>query len=192
VLDTAYVIEDPETGERFYHGILVDITARKQLEDQLLEMSIHDPLTGCLNRRVLTDVGDALDAMPERPWGCIFVDVDGFKSINDTLGHAVGDIALRHAADCLQGAVRKGDVVSRYGGDEFVVLLNGADLRATENVAERLRESALESAPVPFSLGWASREPGESLAHLVDRADRNMMAVRVRDRAAESRREGDR
>lgn len=192
VLDTAYVIEDPHTGERFYHGILVDITARKQLEDQLLEMSIHDPLTGCLNRRVLTDVGDALDAMPERPWGCIFVDIDGFKRYNDERGHQAGDDVLVRMARFLMWHVRTEEAVVRYGGDEFVVLLNGADARATENVADRLRESALASAPVPFSLGWASREPGESLAHLVDRADRKMMAVRVHDRAAESRREGDR
>jgi diguanylate cyclase (GGDEF)-like protein/PAS domain S-box-containing protein len=189
VLDTAYAITDPETGERFYHGILIDITARKQLEDQLLDMSIHDALTGCLNRRVLADLETALDAEPEKPWGCIFVDIDHFKRYNDERGHQAGDEVLVRMARFLMWHVRTEEAVVRYGGDEFVVLLNGADARATELVAERLRAAALESAPVPFSIGWASRETGESISQLVDRADRNMMSVRVEGR---SRRESDR
>lgn len=192
VLDTAYAITDPETGERFYHGILIDITARKQLEDQLVEMSIHDALTGCLNRRVLTDVDESLEALPDRSWGCVFVDVDHFKRYNDERGHQAGDEILVRMARFLMWHVRTEEAVVRYGGDEFIVLLNGADAAATENVADRLRAAALDAAPAPFSLGWASREPGERLAQLVDRADRNMMAVRVRDREADGRREGDR
>lgn len=192
VLDTAYLITDPETGEHFYHGILIDITARKLLEDQLVEMSIHDALTGCLNRHVLSDVAGALDATPERPWGCLFVDIDHFKRYNDERGHQAGDDILVRMARFLMRHVRTEEAVVRYGGDEFVVLLNGADESATQNVADRLREAALDNAPAPFSLGWASRVSGEPLARLIDRADRNMMAVRVRDRGADGRREGDR
>lgn len=190
VLDTAYVIADPETGERFYHGILIDITARKQLEDQLLEMTIHDPLTGCLNRRILGEVDEALSRLPDRPWGCVFVDVDNFKRFNDERGHQAGDDALVRMARFLMWHVRTEEAVVRYGGDEFVILLNGADAHATEMVAERLRTAALDSAPVAFSLGWASREDGESLAHLIDRADRNMMAVRVHGRTIDARASG--
>jgi diguanylate cyclase (GGDEF)-like protein len=86
----------------------------------------RDALTGLPNRILLLDRFVFAIAAARRKGGrlaLLFVDLDNFKSINDTLGHAVGDIALRHAADCLQGAVRKVDVVSRHGGDEFVVLL---------------------------------------------------------------------
>lgn len=189
VLDTAYTITDPATGERFFHGILIDITARKLLEDQLLDLSIHDALTGCLNRRLLADLEPVLDAVPDKPWGCLFVDVDHFKRYNDERGHQAGDDVLVRMARFLQLHVRSEEAVVRYGGDEFVVLLNGADARATELVAERLRAAALESAPAPFSLGWASREPGEALSQLIDRADQNMMRVRV---YARTRRESDR
>lgn len=191
VLDTSYVIRDPETGERYYHGILVDITARKALEEQLVSMSLHDPLTGCLNRRVLGDVADALEREPGVPWGAIFVDIDHFKRYNDEAGHAAGDEVLVRMGRFLARYVRAEEAVVRFGGDEFVVLLRGADTEHTAAVAERLRAAALTTAPAPFSLGWAAREDGESLARLIDRADRGMMAVRVTDRRA-SRRESDR
>ena len=86
----------------------------------------RDALTGLPNRILLLDQFVFAIAAARRKGGrlaVLFLDLDNFKSINDTLGHAVGDIALRHAADCLQGVVRKADIVSRHGGDEFVVLL---------------------------------------------------------------------
>ena len=192
LLDTAYAIADPATGERFYHGILVDITSRKQLEDELLELSIHDPLTGCLNRRILVDVEEALARIPDRPWGCVFVDIDHFKRYNDERGHQAGDDVLVRMARFLMWNVRTKEAVVRYGGDEFVILLNGADAAQTELVAGRLRGAAEESAPVPFSMGWAAREEGESLTHLIHRADEALLHVRVSDRGAGARRERDR
>ena len=77
--------------------------------------------------------------------------------------------------------------MARIGGDEFVVLLRGRDADSTKLVADRLRIEALERAPVPFSLGWAVREPGESLMQIVDRADRSLMAVRVIRRQTDPR-----
>jgi diguanylate cyclase (GGDEF)-like protein/PAS domain S-box-containing protein len=187
VLDTAYVVTDPETGERFFHGVLVDITGRKQLEAELIDMSTHDALTGCLNRRYLERMDMELLAAPAAKCGCVFVDIDQFKRYNDEHGHLAGDRVLVQMARFLMRHIRSEEAVVRVGGDEFVVLLVGADTARTRRVTDRLRNSALKSAPVPFSLGWASREKGESLVQLVDRADRCMLNVRVEQRVDEKR-----
>jgi diguanylate cyclase (GGDEF)-like protein/PAS domain S-box-containing protein len=190
VLDTSYVVADPETGERFCHGVLVDITARKRLEAELIEMSTHDALTGCLNRRYLEQVEFEFRLDKDASWGCIFVDIDHFKQYNDQHGHQAGDRVLVRMGRFLMRHVRAEEAVVRLGGDEFVIVLVGADAARTRRVTERLKNSALKSAPVPFSLGWAAREPGESLAALLDRADRCLMSVRVEQRTQDNR-EGD-
>jgi diguanylate cyclase (GGDEF)-like protein len=111
----------------------------------------RDALTGLPNRILLLDQFEFAVAAARRKGGrlgLLFIDLDGFKSINDTLGHAVGDIALRHAAACVQGAVRKADVVSRHGGDEFVVLLT--------DVVEAA-DAALVAAKILACLGTPER-----------------------------------
>ena len=187
-LDTSYVVTDEETGERFCHGMLVDITARKRLEGELIEMSTHDALTGCLNRRFLDQVEEEFKRSPASRWGCIFVDIDHFKRYNDDHGHQAGDRVLVRMARFLMRHVRAEEQVVRVGGDEFVIVLSNADVNRTKRVSERLRNSALKSAPVPFSLGWAAREAGETLLRLLDRADRGLLNVRVEQRVDEQRR----
>jgi diguanylate cyclase (GGDEF)-like protein/PAS domain S-box-containing protein len=187
VLDTCYLIRDPETGEEFIHGIVVDISARKHLEAQLRELSTHDPLTGALNRRYLMEIEETFALDPHIGCGCIFVDIDHFKMYNDVHGHQEGDDVLRRLVRFLMRHTRSEEAVIRIGGDEFVVILHGADADETKLVADRLRGEALEQAPVPFSLGWSSREPGESVQRVLDRADRAMMAVRVTKRQVDPR-----
>jgi diguanylate cyclase (GGDEF)-like protein len=169
------------------HGILVDITARKTLEARLLEMSTHDELTGALNRRHLIEVEKRLAEDPDAAFGCIFVDIDHFKLYNDQFGHQAGDQVLVRMARFLMRHIRAEEAVVRVGGDEFVVLLEGADATGTLFVAERLRSEALKTAPVPFSLGWATRERGESLPRMLDRADQGLLAVRVEKRHSDPR-----
>jgi diguanylate cyclase (GGDEF)-like protein/PAS domain S-box-containing protein len=187
VLDTCFLIRDPGTNEQFCHGILVDITGRKALEAKLIEMSTHDPLTGALNRHYLKALTDALSLDPDMPCGCVFVDIDHFKLYNDQFGHQAGDEVLVRMSRFLMRYVRAEEAVLRVGGDEFVVMLRGAGPAETQRVADRLREHALRSAPVPFSLGWAAREAGEPLSHVLDRADHGMLAVRVVQRASDPR-----
>jgi diguanylate cyclase (GGDEF)-like protein/PAS domain S-box-containing protein len=186
-LDTCYLARNPATGEEFLHGILIDITGRKALEAKLLEMSTHDALTGALNRRHLIDVEEAFARNPAAHYGCIFVDIDHFKLYNDRYGHQKGDEVLVQMARFLMRHTRAEEAVVRVGGDEFIVLLKGADADATILVADRLRAEALRTAPVPFSLGFASRENGESLQRLIDRADRGLMEVRVEKRLTDPR-----
>jgi diguanylate cyclase (GGDEF)-like protein/PAS domain S-box-containing protein len=181
VMDTAYQVVDPATGETLYHGILIDITERKFLERQLRELAIRDPLTGCFNRRYLQGKSSELEAQTES-WGCLVVDIDHFKSYNDKYGHDMGDRILVQTGRFLLNNVRVEDVVIRTGGDEFVVLLPGLDAAATREIAERMKADAAASAPVSFTLGSAARQAGERIEETLRRADHNLIAVRVRER----------
>jgi len=183
VLDSSYVCLDDATQETFYHGLLVDITDRKRQEDALREQSVRDPLTGCYNRRYLEQSAPELESA-ESPFGCIFIDIDHFKQYNDEHGHAMGDTTLVRMSRFLMRQVRAEEPVIRLGGDEFLLVLNPADEDAVEMVARRLQLAAIRTAPVPFSLGWSARRPGESVQDVVNRADQRLLSVRVMARAA--------
>ena len=178
VLDTTYAVRDAGTGQMFYHGILVDITRRKELENQLREQSVRDALTGCYNRRYLNEIGERADAA-ETEWGCIFIDIDHFKQYNDRHGHQNGDRVLVQLSRFLMRQVRAEEPVIRLGGDEFLIVLIGANASRTEQVAARLQLAAARGAPVAFSLGWAERLAGESFHRTVNRADLKLINVRV-------------
>lgn len=188
VVDSAFLSIDPETGEKYCHGVLVDITQRKELQTQLLELSIRDPLTGCYNRRYLNTVTRQCEAQPKGEWGCIYLDIDHFKQYNDTNGHAEGDAVLVKMARFLMRHVRAEEAVIRVGGDEFLVVLCDSDEDQTEHVVTRLRAAAAASAPVPFSMGWAVRRNNESFEGTMIRADHQLLAVRVDERRDPQRR----
>ena len=181
VLDTVYAVQDPDAEETVYHGILVDITQRKRMEEELRQQSMRDPLTGCYNRRYLAELDETLSAS-DSSWGCLFIDVDHFKQYNDQFGHQMGDNTLIRMSRFLMRQVRAEEPVVRMGGDEFVIVMRGASEAQTMMVAQRMQAAALRTAPVPFSLGWAWREPLETLNATVHRADQNLLAVRVIER----------
>ena len=187
VLDTTFAVQDPDTEEQFYHGILVDITQRKEIEEQLRRESTRDPLTGCFNRRWLTHLEERYANDLSAKWACIFVDIDHFKQYNDTYGHRMGDTTLVRMSRFLMRQVRAEESVIRVGGDEFLVILDQADALATELVTKRLEQAALRTAPVPFSFGWACRKDGELLRQTVHRADKHLLAVRVIGRGPQAR-----
>lgn len=178
VLDTWYSNTDPQTGEAIFHGILVDITARKQLETQLIEQSIRDPLTGCYNRRHLATLYEE-ERDPGEQWGCIYVDIDHFKQYNDVHGHASGDAVLVKMSRFLMRHVRAEEPVIRMGGDEFLVALFDTGVKETEMIAHRLEKAGSDRGPVSFSLGWATRDGAEKIEETVNRADRELIQVRV-------------
>ncbi len=187
VLDTWYSHKDPETQETVFHGIVFDITSRKALETQLLEHSIRDPLTGCYNRRYLSALYNAQRQTQSR-WGCIYVDVDHFKQYNDIHGHAAGDAVLMRMSRFLMRHVRAEEPVIRMGGDEFLVALFDTSLYETEMIARRLEAAGQESGPVSFTIGWAARQDEENLEETVNRADRQLIQVRVVTRPGSYRR----
>ena len=191
VLDTTYATRDAQTGEVYYYGVVVDITARKRASDDLVQQSLRDPLTGCYNRRYLSTLERRASTRPGESWGCIIIDIDHFKQFNDRFGHQAGDRALVKMARFLMRHVRAEDAVVRLGGDEFVVLLAEADGERVQQVVGRLQRSALRSAPVEFSLGWAVRYPRENLTKVLGRADKNLLAVRVVARSGGEQRRGE-
>ena len=129
-----------------------EISDRKQAEKQIRQMAYHDSLTGLPNRKLFSDrLGIALTQAQrnKKEVGIAMLDLDNFKDVNDTLGHAAGDLFLKAAAERLSAALRKGDTVARFGGDEFVLIL--PDLKAVEN-AIQVAQKIVESFRKPFPI----------------------------------------
>ena len=123
-------------------AIARDITERKEAEEAIRHLAFHDPLTGLPNRRLLTDRLHSAIAYSQRSkehGALMFMDLDHFKRLNDSLGHDVGDLLLQEVARRLQKNVRQVDTIARIGGDEFAVVLVGGDGAEASLVGERLR-----------------------------------------------------
>ena len=132
---------DHAGGPHWYISIARDITERKALEMRIRHMAEHDELTGLPNRRgFLRRVETAMKQAEEadKPFAVLFVDLNDFKEINDQYGHLAGDLVLAAVARKIAGSVRKEDVCARWGGDEFIVLLPGADLETARSIAHRI------------------------------------------------------
>ncbi|HET9032368.1 MAG TPA: PAS domain S-box protein [Dokdonella sp.] len=171
---------DNEDDEPYIIGHAQDITKHKQLERQLRELTIRDPLTGCFNRRYLHEL--ELQMKKGDRWGCIGIDLDRFKQVNDTLGHQRGDEVLIEMGKFLFKHARAGDIVVRMGGDEFLVLLRDADGALTQQIAEKIAADH-DAAPNAFSIGHAVRKDGISLDEAVAQADKRLYATRASNRS---------
>jgi diguanylate cyclase (GGDEF)-like protein len=137
----------PETQQRLASTVADQLglaVANLKLRETLRNQSIRDPLTGLFNRRYLEETLERELRRADRGQGrlgVVMIDLDRFKQFNDTHGHDAGDVLLRELGRILQSAIRGGDVACRYGGEEFVLILPGADLDITRHRAEQLRES---------------------------------------------------
>jgi diguanylate cyclase (GGDEF)-like protein/PAS domain S-box-containing protein len=144
------VVPDEQGHPARMVGICWDITERRAIEDQLVREALHDRLTGLPNRALFVDrLSQSLAALPRRQGALavLFLDVDQFKVINDSLGHEAGDDVLVELGQRLEALMRPGDTVARFGGDEFVVLCLDVDHPAAAvHIAERLQEGI--SAPI--------------------------------------------
>ncbi|SOD95766.1 sensor domain-containing diguanylate cyclase [Blastococcus haudaquaticus] len=164
-----------------------EVTDRKLFEDELRRQARTDPLTGLLNRTAFSERLDeatrGIDA-DARP-AVLFVDIDDFKTVNDSLGHAAGDDLLITVASRLTADVRADDVVARLGGDEFAVLLTDADGERLRDVADRLLASlrapmalAGTTVSVTASIGGALAVPGDTAERLLHGADTAMYSAK--------------
>ncbi len=142
---------------RGYRGVGRDITEQKKYEDETQRLAFYDTLTGLPNRRLLLDRLAKALATTERSrtrGALLFIDLDNFKDLNDTLGHDVGDQLLEKVANRLVACIRQGDTVSRFGGDEFVVMVKDLHSDVSEAVRQvkTVGEKILDTLNLPFEL----------------------------------------
>ena len=170
--ERARAVRDGSGKIAFIEGALLDVTSQREMEDQLRRIGVTDPLTGLLNRRGLTEAV----AAAQLPVSFVAIDVDRFKSYNDTYGHPAGDLALQTVATAIRDTVRASDVVARAGGEEFVVVLSRTGNTGAARVAEAIREaiSACENLEerLTVSIGVATATAYDDVDEAFAAADR--------------------
>lgn len=182
------------TGVRSYAIVqLADVTARRQAEHQLRRLALHDSLTGLANRALLVDRMQEALHRAERSGGAVgvlFVDLDHFKAVNDTMGHKAGDNLLVTVAERIASVLRASDMAARLGGDEFVVVYEGARseeqvLQVAARIRGAIRQSCILDAGVvnvEASIGVCLSEPGDAPEALLARADTALYRAKERGR----------
>ncbi len=140
-----------------------EIAARKQVEEKIKHMASHDDLTGLPNRALFRDRLDTAKSLAVRnqqKLAILFIDLDGFKAVNDNFGHKAGDLLLQKVARLIESTVRQSDTVARMGGDEFMLLLNG--INHNEDI-EVVAQKILASFEQPILLGEQMAKVGASI-----------------------------
>jgi diguanylate cyclase (GGDEF)-like protein len=165
-------------------GVIRARTVRRleQTRRDIHRLAVTDPLTGLANRRgLLAAAGGALSRRPPVELSVVYLDIDGLKDVNDRYGHDAGDQLIRSVATVLRGVFRPQDTVARIGGDEFAVLLIGADPRFTQQLLTAVHRN-LHQAGISVSAGTAETTPDSfdaELADLLNQADRNMYTAKT-------------
>lgn len=159
--------------------------------EELEEMSFRDPLTGLYNRRYFIEFLDnqlAFSRRAEVPLSIVLMDLDHFKKINDSMGHLVGDTVLREFSRLVQGLVRESDIVARFGGEEFIIILPQTGKSAAAGVADRIRDTVKRSdfRGLPWSMtlsaGVAELRDGDTQETLLSRVDQRLYTGKMTGR----------
>ncbi len=177
----AVPVDDPLPGQLF-RGVLLDITERKLLQRRLELAATQDPLTELFNRAGFAPILEASLASSLRhgtPLGLAMFDIDHFKHVNDTFGHAVGDAVLEEITRLMKSRLRDADTLARWGGEEFLLLLPHTDREGAYTVAETLRAAVARHAfphgePLTISAGLATARQKETASSLIRRADERL------------------
>ncbi|MBE3101208.1 MAG: diguanylate cyclase [Firmicutes bacterium] len=167
--------EDPD----YFISVIEDISKRKKAEQQILHLSFHDHLTGLYNRRFFEEELSRLDTKRQLPLSFIMGDLNGLKLINDVFGHNEGDNLLVKVAQILKKVCRSDDILARWGGDEFVILLPKTSTVDSEEIVERIKKECKKTArqkiPMSLSLGAATKEMSvQDIQAIIIDAESNM------------------
>jgi diguanylate cyclase (GGDEF)-like protein len=185
------LVDQVEALRRRYHESVSQLAS---LTGRLRELAMIDSLTGVLNRRAFLDHADGEWVRHRRhnhALSCAMIDVDGFKRINDTFGHAAGDAVLHHIGALLRATLRASDLPARLGGDEFVALMPETNIEGAFSLGERLMAQVQarplsvldQSLAATLSIGVASAEGCASLEELMAKADQALYRAKKEGRA---------
>ena len=179
-------------GALLVHALLkAEIKRREEIERSLRIQATHDPLTGLVNRAHFQEMLERAQARAERhgrPYGVAYIDLNDFKKINDQHGHHIGDLLLTEVASRISGLVRAGDCAARFGGDEFVVLVDDRGDQGVYRLSERLRDAFAKpftveglTLSISASIGVAFYpEHGHHGLKLLQAADKAMYAAKAK------------
>jgi diguanylate cyclase (GGDEF)-like protein/PAS domain S-box-containing protein len=193
ISENARAVRDTNTGELlYYEGSVEDITERKRVKEQLQERAFYDPLTGLANRALFMDrlshTVERAKRHPEYRFAVLFLDLDRFKIVNDSLGHLVGDQLLVAIARRLERCLRAEDTVARLGGDEFTILLeNIEDVNQAIRVAQRIHQELI----APFNLDGHEVFTGASIGIVLSREVKKGVCPTEYDRPEDFLRDAD-
>jgi diguanylate cyclase (GGDEF)-like protein len=183
------LLEASFVGVPFVILALASIEHMAKLQNKLARLAATDMLTGLPNRRAFMEAVETSD-VKQCSDVVMMIDVDHFKRINDTFGHAIGDISLQHLAACFRQQIRKTDVVARMGGEEFAVLLQGTTIEEARPIAQRItrggrfKVSAIrDEVRVTTSVGVAERHGDVSIDKILHRADEALYRAKSEGRA---------
>ncbi len=170
-----------------YLVIFRDITERKKAEEKIKYLSFHDRLTGLYNRAYFEEEINRLETERQLPLSIILGDVNGLKLANDAFGHSVGDNLLKAVSECIKKSCRKEDIISRWGGDEFVILLPKVSAEKAQGVCDRIKKSCAEYDKLPISISIAlgqstKSEMSQSAHEVLKEAENNMYRNKLMSR----------
>lgn len=178
-------VPDTDGQVRYFVSVFHDIAERKRMERELETQAMCDHLTGVYNRRAF-DAALArciADSAHDRlPFALLMFDIDHFKRVNDTCGHDQGDVILQQLARCIKDCLRASDVLARWGGEEFAILLHGTGHEGAWRLAERIlhcvREHRFDSHRITVSIGLAESMPGDTCETLISRVDQALYTAK--------------
>jgi len=194
------ILARKKSGEKFWINLVAvvidsskfiafcqDITERKQAEEQIRYLSLHDQLTGLYNRHFLENEMKRLDTERQLPNSIIMADLNDLKLVNDTFGHEVGDEMLEQTAEILRDSCRLEDIITRWGGDEFVIFLPQTTRENANTICNRINEKCKETyikdIPLSLALGSATKNSTEkSLAETIIEAEEGMYKQKLAKR----------
>lgn len=179
IADSAAPIKDEQAQTFGVVMVFRDVTKEKAWEKEILNLSYHDSLTSLYNRRFMEEQIKRLEKSRELPISVIMADVNGLKLANDVFGHEEGDKLLIKAAEVLKESCRKEDIIARWGGDEFLILLPRTSAKTAEEIIERIKNGSLHvksgKTKLSIALGYAvRRKDSESLVNVVEEAEEAM------------------